>query len=102
MSTGTNTERTPLFYMANLGAEVHRYFGFLDKKQVREAQSSKERAFDILRKILDFDSMQSRREEIETLIPVIENPSYLEGTLRETQRQLEDYFMPFSIRAMQV
>src|SRR5262245_14143684 len=93
-------ERTPIFYMANLGSEVHRYFNFLQKNDRVAAQSAHQRSLDILKKILDFDSMKSRRDEIENLLPILENPSYLNSSLQETQRQLEEYFLPFSMKAL--
>ncbi|MEK9131968.1 MAG: hypothetical protein AAB447_03595 [Patescibacteria group bacterium] len=95
------TERTPLFYMANLGPEVTRYFNFLEKGENALAEASRQRILDMTEKILAFDSMQARRGEIETLISVIQDPTSFGETLVYTKRQLENYFSPFIHRILQ-
>ena len=95
-------ERTPLFYMANLASEVHRYFGFLEKKELVSAGSSRQRIFDIVKKLSGFESMEPRSAEIDALLSVIENPSMLGKQLSVTQKQLDSYFTPFTQRLLSV
>lgn len=96
------TERTPLFYMANLGPEVVRYFNFLEKGGDTSAEASRGRILVMTEKILAFDAMQTRRGEIEVLISVIQNPTSLDGHISKTKSHLESYFLPFAHKMLQV
>lgn len=93
-----NAERTPLFYMANLGSEVSRALLEYENKDFERMKSSILRARDIMRKIEEFPEMKGRTGELEILKSIIE--SLNDKKFEQDKNQLLDYFSPFASRLM--
>ena len=92
-----NTQRTPVFYMANLGAEVTRAISLREKGNMQSAQDSISRAFLIIEKVLSFEEMKPRTEEINILKSVLESLVSDNFSSRESEN-LKNYFYPFASR----
>ena len=93
-----NTERTPLFYMANLGSEISRALLEYEKKDFQRMRSSILRAKDIIKKIKEFPEMKNRTGEIYILTSIIEDLNQEKFEL--DKNQLLNYFSPFATRLM--
>jgi hypothetical protein len=93
-----NTARTPLFYMANLGAEVSRALLEYQKEDYEKMENSIIRAKDIMTKIEEFPEMKSRTGELEILKSIIEDLNQKKFELDKDQ--LISYFSPFAMRLM--
>ncbi len=93
-----NTNRTCLFYMANLGSEVSRALSEYERKDFERMQDSIVRTKDIIQKIKKFPKMKGRTKEIEILESIMNNLSQRKFELNRDQ--LLDYFSPFAIRLM--
>jgi hypothetical protein len=93
-----NTERTPLFYMANLGSEVSRALLEYEKLDFEKMKNSINRSKDIIKKIEEFEEMKGRTGELEILKSIIE--SLNDKKFELDKNQLLDYFSPFAIRLM--
>lgn len=93
-----NTNRTPLFYMANLGSEVSRALSEYEKNDFERMRSSIIRAKDIIAKIEEFPEMQGRTQEVEILKSIINDLNNKKFELNKDQ--LLDYFSPFATRAL--
>ena len=91
-----NTDRTPLFYMANLGSEVSRALLEYENKDFERMKSSIVRARDIMRKIEEFPEMKGRTGELEILKSIME--SLNDKSFEQDKNQLLDYFSPFAAR----
>lgn len=87
-----NNARTPLFYMANLGAEVSRLLSFRAQGDTARADACLARTQAILVKIAEFPEMRSRTPEIDILKQAIV------GTISIPSDQLKAYFVPFALR----
>jgi hypothetical protein len=91
-----NMERTPLFLMANLGAEVARMVRASERGDAGHLDQAYRRALGILRNIHDHRDMQSRLSEIAMLEEVL---SRLKTDADPTFRKnIQAYFTPFSMR----
>ena len=94
-------ERTPLFYMANLGSEVHRIFTLKEKGLLKEAEGALTRALGIVEKLLNHPDLEGRTEEIKML------KDYLEQSVKGERVQLlkeewQRYFSPYANRLFSV
>ena len=93
-----NTNRTPLFYMANLGSEISHALLEYEKKDFQKMRDSIFRAENIIKKIKEFPEMKGRTGELEILKSIIKKLSQKKFEL--DKNQLLDYFSPFAIRLM--
>ncbi|MBI4225360.1 MAG: hypothetical protein HY617_03440 [Candidatus Sungbacteria bacterium] len=95
-----NTERTPLFLMANLGAEVSRILSFKERHEDVLAQEALARAQKILTEIKALPDMKTRLQEINVLAKVIESIMEPKPALSISPEHIKSYFIPFSLRLM--
>lgn len=90
------TDRTPLFYMANLGSEVSRALLEHQEKDFDKMRNSIIRARSIIGKIEEFPEMKSRTGELEILKLIIEDLN--QKKLEINREHLINYFTPFALR----
>lgn len=95
-----NTDRTPLFYMANLGSEMSRTILEFQKKDFEKMHNSIIRSMGIIEKIEKFPEMKGRTGELEILKSIIEDLNQKKFELDKDQ--LINYFTPFAMRLMMV
>lgn len=95
-----NTNRTALFYMANLGSEISRALLEYKKGDFEKMRNSITRAKDIIIKIEEFSEMKGRTGELEILKSIIEDLNQKKFELDKDQ--LLDYFSPFAMRLMAI
>ena len=93
-----NTNRTSLFYMANLGSEISRVLSEYQKKDFEKMKNSVIRAKDIIAKVEEFPEMKGRTGELEILKSIIEDLNQKKFELNKDQ--LLGYFSPFAVRLM--
>ena len=92
-----NTQRTPVFYMANLGAEVSRALSARETGDMQGVKEAVQRSLLIIEKILIFNEMKPRAPEIDILKNVLENLTNANFSSRESEN-LKSYFYPFASR----
>ena len=90
-------ERTPLFYLANLGSEVHRIFTLKEKGLTKESEAAYARAIGIVDKLLKHPDLEGRTGEVKIL------KDYLEQSVRSDRVQFfkkewQIYFSPYANR----
>jgi hypothetical protein len=96
-----NNQRTTQFLMANLGVEIMRLFSYKKQGNIVEARTSGERASKIIDSLENHPHINSGKKEVEMIREVMikdvlsEKPKY-----QITERNIDSYFMPFSIRAL--
>ena len=90
-------ERTPLFYLANLGSEVNRIFILKEKGLLKEAERAYARAMDIVEKLLSHPDLEGRTGEIEILKDYLEQ-SMISARARFLKKEWERYFSPYANR----
>jgi len=95
-----NTERTTLFYMANLGSEISRVLLEYQKEDFEKMYGSIIRARGIIQKIEEFPEMKGRTGELEILKSIINDLGQKKFEINK--EQLLDYFSPFATRLMAV
>ena len=95
-----NTERTSLFLMANLGAEVSRIISSKEKNEPALAEEALARANKIISQIKELPDMKTRLDEINMLSKVIENITDPKPTLSVSVKHIKSYFVPFSLRLL--
>ena len=93
-----NIDRTPLFYMANLGSEVSRAILEYQKDDFMTMHNSILRAKNIIEKIKEFPEMKGRTGEINILKSIIDNLN--QKKLEINKEHLINYFTPFTTRFM--
>ena len=93
-----NTLRTPLFLMANLGAEVSRFFNAIGKHDKESALLASERARKMVLQIEGFPQMESRKEEVEKIMMILDDCMKEEKNLKVSPHDLQNYFLPFATR----
>ena len=93
-----NTNRTPLFYMANLGSEITRALLEYEQKDFTKMQDSISRAEGIIMKIEEFPEMKGRTGELQILKSII--VSLHDKKFEINKEQLLDYFSPFANRLL--
>ena len=95
-----NTNRTTLFYMANLGSEISRVLLEYEKQDFEKMHNSIIRSKSIIEKIKEFPEMEGRTGELEILKLIIEDLSNKKFELNKNH--LLDYFTPFAMKLMVV
>ena len=97
-----NTQRTSLFLMANLGAEVSRIILLTEKHDDALAREAFIRANKIITEIKALPDMKTRLQEIDALSKVIENILESKPAFHVPAKHIKSYFLPFSLRLMAV
>jgi len=95
-----NTERTSLFLMANLGAEVSRIISLQEQHEVVLAKEALSRAHKIIIEIKTLPDMKTRLQEMNALSDVIDNILEPQPTLHISTQHIKSYFVPFVVRLM--
>ena len=98
----TTTERTTLFLMANLGAEVSRLIAACQRSDPELTRAALERADTIIQQIERREDIQPRIEEIRLLSQAIHSFAKPDENMSISPQSLKSYFIPFAIRSMQV
>lgn len=93
-------ERTSLFLMANLGAEVSRLISAKERGDVVLMQGALKRAEHILAEIKALPDMQPRITEIEMLSSAIHSLAAPVAEFTITTKGIKSYFTPFALRTM--
>ena len=93
-------ERTSLFLMANLGAEVARLIAARERNNRDEILASLARAEHILDEVTALHDMESREEELSILRDSLKSLAHKQERLSVTPLYLKSYFMPFALRLM--
>lgn len=93
-----NTERTPLFLMANLGAEVSRIISAKERGEDDLAKSALLRAEKMLSEIRTFPEMAPREIEISPLEQTIRSIIEPNPGIAVSPYHLKNYFLPFVSR----
>jgi len=87
--------------MANLGTEITRIFNFKEMGKIERARESARRASKIIESLVVHPNINGGKKEIEMIKEVMiddvlsSTPQY-----RISKKNVADYFMPFSIRAL--
>lgn len=95
-----NTNRTALFYMANLGSEISRVLLEYEKQDFEKMHNSIIRSKSIIEKIKELPEMEGRTGELEILKLIIEDLNNKKFELNKNH--LLDYFTPFAMKLMSV
>ncbi len=95
-----NTERTAIFYMANLGSEVARYLSALRENNSGAARDAWQRIKGICSDAFSLGSAGPSRTEVEALLSFIENPAQSGLPIAEVEDECEAYFMPFALKLL--
>lgn len=91
--------RTPLFLMANLGAEVSRVFSLSAGGDALNARRAADRAHNIISEIMLFPEMARRAREIEKIADILRAKKH--GISIEVSAfEINEYFNAFALRAM--
>jgi hypothetical protein len=93
-------ERSPTFLMANLGSEVSQVFMYVERDNLEMARNSAERANKIIDELINHPELIGRTEEVEMVNKIISDLFSKERQLEVEQDEMEDYFMPFALRAL--
>lgn len=93
-------ERTSLFLMANLGAEVSRLLAAREQSDYGLARASLARAERILDEVLALPDMKSREEELQILHDSLKKLVDERSRSPVTPSYLKSYFTPFALRFM--
>lgn len=95
-------ERTPLFYMANLGSEIHRVFDFKERELYQEATDAYARSMHIIEKLLVLlEKNPGGTQEIYAL------KNYLKSSFESPiidvspiKQEWAKYFMPYAYKLL--
>ena len=98
MDEDINKEKSPVFYMANLGVEVARIFSWKEKNDSDMIHAACERAKKIINYLLNSPS-NGAKEEGKTLSDIIDDIVSVRPTNNITAESLNTYFMPFMLKA---
>lgn len=90
-------ERTPLFYLANLGSEVNRIFVLKEKGLLKEAGEAHARANGIIEKLFSHPELEGRTEEVRMLKDYLEQSLESERT-EFLKKEWQGYFSPYARR----
>ena len=93
-----NTERTPLFLMANLGTEVSRIISAKERGDTTLAQSAFLRAEKMLGEIRAFPEMTPRELEISALEQAIRSFVEPNPDIIVSSTHMKNYFAQFALR----
>lgn len=92
-----NVERTPLFYIANLGAEVSRLFAAKSRDEAA-VKASQDRCLRIIEEYTRVQQAPAARQEVAILRDVIDDIASNRKRFDVSQKELEEYFLPFVLR----
>ena len=95
-----NTTRTPLFLIANLGAEVSRLVSFKEKGNEALADKAFGRAEHMIAEIKTCPEMKSRLQEITLLETAVADIANGETASNISASLLKSYFQPFALRLL--
>ncbi len=87
--------------MANLGSDVVQLFSHLERGDTRLATSAGTRAQKIITELLAHEELEGRIGEIEILRDIVNDALSEKRFLEVSKNELEDYFLPFSLRVVQ-
>jgi len=90
-----NVQRTSLFLMANLGAEVSRIISARDRKENGVMTASLRRADKMIEEIMMLEDMKPRKVEVELLSNAIRSIIEPSTDMSINTKSLQDYFTPF-------
>lgn len=91
------TERSNLFYMANLGSEFLRVFSAYEKKDMKATQSAAERCLSITDTLLKNKKSIGEEKEILMLKNIVSGFLNNEPFIIK-RSEIESYFNPFAVR----
>lgn len=94
-----NAVRTPLFYMANLGAEVSRLCAARDRSEA-DAAAPLNRCLKIIDDYARVETVPSHMQEVSILRDVITDIARKDRRFRVSPEELESYFVPFATRLL--
>ena len=97
-----NNTRTPQFYMANLGSEVVGMYSAFAKNDAERLKACYERAKKIMAAWRVLETRESARVEMEKLQEVVDDLASGRPRLKVSKADIEQYFMPFALRALSV
>lgn len=97
-----NNERTPAFYLANLGSEVSRLQSAYDKNDAELTGGALKRARAIFDTLAHMSLRPAEREEIEILRDVVEDVAKGDRRFGVNIESLESYFYPFAHKVLGV
>ncbi len=86
--------------MANLGSDISQLFSHLERGETRLATSAAGRARKIVEKLLAHEELKGRTAEIEILRDIIDDALSGKPLFDVSRNELEDYFLPFSMRVL--
>ena len=89
-----------MFLMANLGSDISQVFMHLERKEELQAASVAGRVRRTIAELMVHSDLTGRTGEIEILRTVIDDALSEKRHLDVSRKELEDYFMPFSIRVL--
>ncbi len=92
-----SADRTSLFYMANLGAEVVR-LSAARERGIDDAKTALSRCLNIIDEYKRVETSPGGKKEAETLRRVLADFIKEKRQYSVDANQLEEYFMPFALR----
>lgn len=93
-------ERTSLFLMANLGAEVSRIIAAQDRNDGDATHAALSRAEGIMSEISHLPDMRPRAQELDALEAAIRSLAQGHAPHAVSPAHLKAYFTPFALRLM--
>jgi len=96
-----NSPHTVVFLMANLGSEVSQLFSYAERQKWDLARSANARAERIIGELLAREDLGGGKAEVEILRTVIEDLLSEHRRFSVAKSEIDDYFMPFSLRVLQ-
>lgn len=94
-----NTE-SPTFLLANLGSDASQLFSYLERGEEKLARSAAARAQKIISRLLQDSRLKGGKREVEILREIIADALSERRSLQVTKEELEEYFLPFSLRVL--
>ena len=95
------TERTSVFFMANLGSEVSRIFSAKESGDLKILQMAMAKAKSIISELKKLPDTKNNKE-IDILVDVINDLGQKNQKYQVSQEYLKSYFYPFAVRLMQM
>ena len=95
------TERTSLFFMANLSSEVSRIFSAKENGDLKILQMAMAKAKSIISELKKLPDTKNNRE-IDILADVIDDLGQKNQKYQVSQEYLKSYFYPFAMRLMRM
>jgi len=91
-----------VFLMANLGSEMSQLFSHIEKGELKLAGFAAVRADKIITELIARSDMKNRTKEIEILREIMKDVFEEKRCFAVKKIEIEEYFMPFALRAMSV